>query len=53
VYGETGRASATPTQVGAGNLQSDFRLNTIEEYLVRPDFYSEPREIQLGIDLNF
>jgi outer membrane receptor protein involved in Fe transport len=53
VYGETGRASASTTELGISGLGGLNRINTPEEFIVRPDFYSEPREIQFGIDLNF
>ncbi len=52
-YSETGRATATPTQLGIGTVTGGSRVNTLEQYLVRPEFYSEPREIQLGIEINF
>ncbi len=52
-YSETGRATATPTQLGIGGVTGGNRINTVEQYLVRPEFYSEPREIQLGIEMNF
>lgn len=53
VYGETGRASATPEALGIGNLSGGFRVNTLEEYLLRRENYSEPRQIQFGIEMNF
>ena len=53
VYGETGRASATAEQVGLSGVGGINRINTIDEYLVRPDYYSSPREIQVGLELNF
>lgn len=52
-YGETGRATATPAQLGIGTVTGGNRVNTVAQYHVRPEFYSEPREIQLGIELNF
>ncbi|MEK9137162.1 MAG: hypothetical protein AAB393_08565, partial [Bacteroidota bacterium] len=52
-YGETGRATATPAQLGLAGIGGAGRLNTIEAYLVRPDFYSEPREIQIGFEINY
>jgi hypothetical protein len=52
-YGETGRATATPQQLGIGSIIGGNRVNTVEQYLLRPEFYSEPREIQLGIEMNF
>jgi hypothetical protein len=53
VYGQTGRATATPEQMGIGGLGGLNRINTPEEFLLRPDFYSEPREVQVGLELNF
>ncbi|MBX2992453.1 MAG: TonB-dependent receptor [Bacteroidetes bacterium] len=53
VYGETGRASATPAALGIGNISGGFRVNTLEEYLLRRYHYSEPRQIQIGMDINF
>ncbi len=53
VYGQTGRASATPEALGAGNITGANRFNPVEAYLIRPDYYSEPREIQLGAELEF
>jgi hypothetical protein len=52
VYGETGRASATVETLGVGEVSGD-RLNTVSSYIVRPDWYSEPREIQFGVEVNF
>jgi hypothetical protein len=50
VYGQTGRASATPEQLGISGLGGLNRINTPEQYLLRPDFYSEPREVQFGVE---
>lgn len=52
VYGETGRATATPEALGLGAATGGDRVNTIQQHLNRPDFYSEPREIQFGIEMN-
>lgn len=53
VYGQTGRAEATPRQLGVESISGPNRINSVEEFLVRPDFYSEPREVQFGVELNF
>lgn len=54
VYGQTGRSTATPAQLGVGSgLTSINRVNTVDEYIVRPDFYSEPRQVQVGLEVNF
>jgi len=52
VYGETGRANATVESLGIGEVSGD-RLNPVSAYIVRPDYYSEPREIQLGLEVTF
>ncbi|HFE52626.1 MAG TPA: TonB-dependent receptor, partial [Bacteroidetes bacterium] len=50
VYNDTGRAgySLIPTYTG-----EVYGPNTLEEYLVRPDFYSEPRQIKIGLEVGF
>jgi outer membrane receptor protein involved in Fe transport len=53
VYGQTGRASATPVQMGLAGSETGGRANSIASYLLRPDYYSEPREIQLGLEINY
>jgi hypothetical protein len=53
VYGETGRATATPRNLGLENISGGNRINTVEQYLQRPQFYDEPRQVQLGFDINF
>lgn len=54
VYGQTGQPTATPVQLGVGGLSGAInRVNTVEDFLVRPDFYTEPRQIQFGIALNY
>ncbi len=53
VYGQTGRATATLRSLGLENVSTSGLVNLPEEYLNRPDFYSEPREIQLGMELEF
>jgi carboxypeptidase-like protein/TonB-dependent receptor-like protein/outer membrane beta-barrel protein len=53
VYGQTGRASATPEALGAQNISGTGRLNPVDAYLIRPDYYSEPREVQVGAELEF
>lgn len=54
VFGQTGRATASARALGAEPVnQNPGRINTVEEFLRRPDFYSEPREIQLGIEISF
>ncbi len=48
-YDDTGRAFPNP-QYYTGIPQG---LNSKEEYLFRPDFYSAPRRVSLGLSLSF
>lgn len=54
VYGQTGRSSASLRALGAEPVnRNPGRINTVQQYIVRPDFYSEPREILFGVELSF
>lgn len=50
VFTSTGRADFTSDILYAGRVQG---VNTLEAWFNRPDFYVEPRRIQLGIDIAF
>ncbi len=51
VYTDTGRAGYTLAETQA---QAPPRgVNTIQQYFIRPDFYSAPRHILLGATLDF
>ncbi len=50
VYSDTGRAGYNLTSLHAGGARL---VNSIQDYVIRPDFYSEPRRIQLGMSVNF
>jgi hypothetical protein len=52
-YSQTGRATATVQALGAGNIESAGRVNSVADYIVRPENFSEPREIQVGVELSF
>ena len=51
VYNDTGRAtySLLPTYTAE---YSGPALNTLDEYLVRPQYYSSPRQIKIGFSLS-
>ena len=49
VYKDTGRATYSLAQNLPGLVQG---LNSKEEYFLRPDWYSSPREINIGITIN-
>ena len=52
VYNDTGRAtySLLPTYTAE---YSGPELNTLDEYLARPHYYSSPRQVKLGISISF
>jgi len=51
VYATTGRATY---DLDAQNASDDAnRPNTVEEYVNRPDYYTEPRRIQFGMTATF
>ena len=51
VFGDTGRADETLELTR--NQTAPRGVNTISEYFTRPDFYSSPRQIVLGVDFSF
>jgi hypothetical protein len=53
VYGQTGRATVTSAAIGASSVENNVQINPISTYLIRPDYYSEPREVQVGVEINF
>ncbi len=51
VYSTTGRATY---DLDAQTASDDpNRPNTVEEYITRPDYYSEPRRVQFGVTASF
>ena len=51
VFTDTGRADQTLEAINI--TREDVGNNTLTEFFTRPDFYSEPREVQLGIEFSF
>jgi hypothetical protein len=52
VFSDTGRAGYSLAPVYTGGLRPQG-INTLNQYYIRPDFYSSPREVQIGITLEF
>lgn len=50
VYASTGRANADLNTQYAGDV---IGLNSIEEYVKNPSMYSSPREVRVGIGIDF
>ena len=50
VYNDTGRSTYTLLPTYTPQI-SGPGFNTLDEYLVRPDFYSSPRQIKVGFSL--
>ncbi len=51
VFGDTGRANNTLEATNVAETEG-VRVNTIDEYLVYPHFYSAPREILIGLEID-
>ena len=51
VYGDTGRAGYTLELTRA--QEAPRGVNTLSEYFKRPDFYSSPRQINIGASFTF
>jgi len=52
VYSDTGSASYSTQPLYFGG-EPPRGINTINQYYVRPDFYYEPRQIQIGLEFKF
>jgi len=52
VFPDTGRSGYTLTPFHLGYLKPRG-INKLEDYFVRPDFYSSPREVQVGLSVEF
>lgn len=52
VFTDTGRAGYSLAPIYTGGLRPQG-INTLEQYYTRPDFYSAPREIQVGMSFEF
>lgn len=50
VYSDTGRANYTLTAMTSGTI---FGVNSLNDYLARPNFYSDPRQIMIGMGMEF
>ena len=50
VYSSTGRADFSSDILFAGRVQG---VNTLQEWFNRPEFYTEPRRVQIGLTMEF
>ena len=50
VYNSTGRATY---DLETQDIPEEQNFNTLSEYLKRPHWYSAPRQVKLGLELNF
>lgn len=53
VYDDTGRAGFTTDYDRAVQANTSQIINTIDEWFRRPTYYSEPRRIEFGMNLEF
>ncbi|MCK5455188.1 MAG: hypothetical protein KAJ16_12540, partial [Calditrichia bacterium] len=52
IFTDTGRSGYTLAPLYVGGLHPRG-LNSLDSYFIRPDYYSVPRRIQLGFELQF
>ncbi len=52
VFSSTGRAGYTLDRLYFG-LDHPRGINTLDQYFIRPDFYSAPRRVQIGLEVGF
>ena len=50
VYSDTGRANYSLAALNAGTI---FGLNTLDEFITRPHYYSDPRTVIVGLAVDF
>ena len=53
VYDDTGRAGYTTDLERVKAQNTPEYVNTIEEWFLNPTFYSEPRRVELGVNIEF
>jgi outer membrane receptor protein involved in Fe transport len=53
VYDDTGRAGYTTDKARTESLNPKQVVNSIDQWYTQPTFYSEPRRIELGLNLEF
>jgi len=53
VYDDTGRAGFTTDEARVRETNPRQRINTLDEWYRRPQYYSEPRRIELGMNVEF
>ncbi|MFA6541192.1 MAG: TonB-dependent receptor [Bacteroidota bacterium] len=53
VYDDTGRAGKTYDEAAGYQTASKEYVNTIHDYFINPQNYSEPRRIEFGVTLDF
>jgi hypothetical protein len=51
VYDDTGRAGYTLDETRAQSAPRG--INTIQQFFSRPDFYSAPRQVLVGVSMDF
>jgi hypothetical protein len=53
VYNDTGRAGITIDETYAAATNPAQRVNTLDQWFHTPSQYSEPRRIEIGLNLEF
>ena len=52
VYGDTGRSSYSLAPTYTPQYSGPM-INTLDEYLIVPSYYSAPRQIKVGLSVSF
>ena len=57
VWSDSGRSSSSASKdnaiMNASQFEEPLRPNTVKEYFIHPEWYSEPRQIQIGVELSW
>jgi len=53
VWNDTGRAGYTTYEEQARQTNPSEAINTLSQWYTQPTYYSEPRRIELGLNLEF
>ena len=53
VYDDTGRAGFTTDKARAEAINPEMPVNSLDQWYTQPSFYSEPRRIELGLNMEF
>ena len=53
VFSDTGRSTYSLVPTYTPQYSSPTAYNSLDQYLIRPDYYSSPRQIKIGLSVSF